>query len=59
MKLGELHYNKSTEEGTIRVSVKLPQDVVGLDILKDWIELLTVEYETRIQEVFSRQRKKP
>jgi hypothetical protein len=54
---GKLKYDTNKEEGEVELSEYLPKDVVGLDILQDWINLLTVEYDTRVQEVFSRQRK--
>ena len=54
---GKLRYDTNKEEGEVELSEYLPKDVVGLDILQDWIGLLTVEYDTRVQEVFSKQRK--
>jgi hypothetical protein len=54
---GKLKYDTNKEEGEIELSAYLPKDVVGLDILQDWINLLTAEYDTRVQEVFSKQRK--
>jgi hypothetical protein len=54
---GKLKYDTNKEEGEVELSEYLPKDVVGLDILQDWIGLLTVEYDTRVQEVFSKQRK--
>jgi hypothetical protein len=54
---GKLRYDTNKEEGEVELSKYLPKDVVGLDILQDWINLLTVEYDTRVQEVFSKQRK--
>ena len=54
---GNLRYDTNKEEGEVELSEYLPKDVVGLDILQDWIGLLTVEYDTRVQEVFSKQRK--
>ena len=48
MKLGSLNYNTRSEEGEVKwhVGVDLTKpDVVMLDILGDWIALLTVAYE--------------
>lgn len=48
MKLGSLNYNTRSEEGEVkwREGVNLTEpDVVMLDILGDWIALLTVAYE--------------
>lgn len=48
MKLGSLNYNTRSEEGEVKwhVSVDLTKpDVVMLDILGDWIAILTVAYE--------------
>ena len=47
MKLGSLNYNPHSEEGEVQwhVSVDLTKpDVVMLDILGDWIALLTIAY---------------
>lgn len=47
MKLGTLHYNKRSEEGEVKLdpSVDLTKpDVVMLDILGDWIAILTLTY---------------
>lgn len=47
-KLGSLNYNTRSEEGEVKwhVGVDLTKpDVVMLDILGDWIALLTVAYE--------------
>jgi hypothetical protein len=48
MKLGTLNYNPHSEEGEVKwnVGVDLTKpDVVMLDILGDWISLLTIAYE--------------
>lgn len=45
-KLGSLNYNTRSEEGEVSVIADLTKpDVVMLDILGDWIALLTVAYE--------------
>jgi hypothetical protein len=46
---GKLKYDTNKEEGEVELSEYLPKDVVGLDILQDWINLLTVEYDTRLK----------
>ena len=39
MKLGSLKYNTKTEEGEVKIDwTQMPEDVVGLDLLSDWIE---------------------
>lgn len=48
MKLGSLNYNTRIEEGEVKwhVGVDLTKpDVVMLDILGDWIAILTLAYE--------------
>lgn len=48
MKLGSLNYNTRSEEGEVKwhVGVDLTKpDVVMLDILGDWIAILTLAYE--------------
>ena len=53
MKLGKLEYSPTKEEGCVRINWKImPDNVVGLDILKDWIVELEGIYETKRQEVF-------
>ena len=46
MKLGSLNYNPHSEEGEVSVSADLTKpDIAMLDILGDWIALLTIAYE--------------
>jgi hypothetical protein len=46
MKLGSLNYNTRSEEGEVSVIADLTKpDIVMLDILGDWIALLTIAYE--------------
>jgi hypothetical protein len=48
MKLGTLTYNQRSEEGEVKwgADVNLTEpDVVMLDILRDWIVILTDAYE--------------
>jgi hypothetical protein len=53
MNLGILEYVESTEEGKVFVDMDaLPDDVVGLDILQDWICDLQAIYAARHAEVF-------
>jgi hypothetical protein len=42
------------EEGQVRLLPNLPKDVVGLDILQDWIADLQDEYDKLRKEVFSK-----
>jgi hypothetical protein len=53
MKLGSLQYSLSTEEGRIKINWnKMPEGVVLLDVLQDWICDLEGIYETKKEEVF-------
>ena len=48
IKLGTLHYDTNSEEGEVKWadSVDLTRpDVVMLDILGDWVSILTVAYD--------------
>jgi hypothetical protein len=49
-KFGVLHYCTKNEEGEIKMTAELPESVVGLDILSDWIAILEVEYD-RISDI--------
>jgi len=54
-KLGSLIYNTKTEEGEVKIDwERLPQDVVGLDILSDWIAELTKVYNRELNSVFTK-----
>ena len=55
---GSLFYDMNKEEGQVRLLPNLPKDVVGLDILQDWIADLQDEYDKLRKEVFSRGRNK-
>jgi hypothetical protein len=53
MMMGILDYDKITEEGKVFIDMDaLPDDVVGLDILQDWICDLQAIYAARHAEVF-------
>lgn len=53
MKLGKLEYSNSREEGFVKINWNdMPDGVVMLDILKDWIVELEGIYETKRVEVF-------
>ena len=55
MQLGRLTYNVRTEEGEVKINWKdMPDDVVGLDILSDWIAELTKVYNRELNHVFTR-----
>ena len=55
MKLGSLQYSLSTEEGRIKINWnKMPEDIVLLDVLQDWICDLEGIYETKREEIFKR-----
>ena len=52
MLLGKLTYNKGSEEGEVKIDwEKMPEDVVGLDILSDWIADLTKIYNREVNHV--------
>ena len=54
MKLGTLQYSLSTEEGRVKINwAAMPDNVVMLDVLRDWICDLEGVYETKRQEVFN------
>lgn len=55
MKLGTLKYNTKSEEGEIDIDwTAMPEGVVGLDILSDWIADLTKIYNRELNQAFSR-----
>jgi hypothetical protein len=56
MKLGSLEYIVSSEEGMIKINWKKmpPDNIVLLDILKDWICDLEGIYEVKHKEVFNK-----
>jgi hypothetical protein len=55
MLLGKLTYNKGSEEGEVKIDwEKMPEDVVGLDILSDWIADLTKIYNRELNHVFTK-----
>jgi hypothetical protein len=59
MKLGELRYNIKTEEGEVYIDPKvMPDNVVGLDIIRDWLYELTDLYAKQHEEVFTQNGKK-
>jgi len=49
---GVLRYHTGKEEGQVRLIPTIPQDVVGLDILQDWIVELQDEYTKLHGKVF-------
>ena len=49
---GVLRYHTGKEEGQVRLHPTIPRDVVGLDILQDWIVELQDEYTKLHKEVF-------
>lgn len=54
MELGKLIYNKRSEEGEVKLDWdNLPEGVVGLDILSDWIAELTKVYNRELNHVFT------
>ena len=55
MKLGSLQYSLSTEEGRIKINWnKMPEGIVLLDVLQDWICDLEGIYEVTRTEVFNK-----
>jgi hypothetical protein len=54
MILGTLIYNEQTEEGDIELDWgNMPEGVVGLDTLSDWIADLTKVYNRELNHVFT------
>ena len=54
MKLGTLQYSLSAEEGRVKINWNtMPEGVVLLDVLQDWICDLEGIYESKRQEVFN------
>lgn len=54
MELGKLIYNKRSEEGEVKLDWdNLPEGVVGLDLLSDWIAELTKAYNREVNHVFT------
>jgi hypothetical protein len=54
MELGKLIYNENSEEGEIKLDWgNMPEGVVGLDILSDWIAELTKVYNRELNHVFT------
>jgi hypothetical protein len=54
MILGTLSYNEQTEEGDIELDwINMPEGVVGLDTLSDWIADLTKIYNRELNHVFT------
>jgi hypothetical protein len=49
-KFGVLNYCTNEEEGEIKMTAELPETVVGMDILSDWIRILEAEYE-RLEDI--------
>ena len=45
--MGKLLYDEDSCQGVTKV--KVPEDVIGLDILSDWIDELQKEYDRIIQ----------
>jgi hypothetical protein len=51
--MGSLEYDEATEEGVVDIDWdKLPGNMVGLDILSDWILGLTDIYNLKVKEVY-------
>jgi hypothetical protein len=59
MKLGQLKYSTGKEEGYVEINwMTMPTDVVGLDILQDWIVELQDIYDEQFGKVF-KQKEQP
>jgi len=53
MKLGQLKYSTGKEEGYVEINwMTMPTDVVGLDILQDWIVELQDIYDEQFGKVY-------
>ena len=52
---GQLIYDPHREEGLVKIDwEQLPQNVVGLDILADWISDLNKSYHSELSRVFTK-----
>jgi hypothetical protein len=49
---GVLRYHKGKEESQVRLHPSIPRNVVGLDMLQDWIVELQDEYTKLHKEVY-------
>lgn len=49
---GALLYDTRKEEGKVRIFASMPKNIVGLDILKDWIVELEDAYNKLHKETF-------
>lgn len=54
---GVLIYKADKEEGRVKLLPSLPRDVVGLDILQDWITELQSAYKQMHEETFPKKEK--
>lgn len=52
---GALFYDTKKEEGYVSNLLRLPKNVVGLDILQDWIVDLQDTYDKLHKEVFPKE----
>lgn len=54
MVIGKLTYDENKEEGKVKINWEtMPGNVVGLDILSDWIADLTKIYIRELNHVFT------
>jgi len=59
MKLGQLKYSTGKEEGYVEINwMTMPTDVMGLDILQDWIVELQDIYDEQFGKVY-KQKEQP
>lgn len=53
---GVLTYDMSPEEGKVRLLPNVPRNIVGLDMLSDWIVELHNEYKQLEKEIFNQKK---
>jgi hypothetical protein len=50
---GVLTYDTNPEEGKVRLLPNVPRNIIGLDMLSDWIVELHNEYKQLEKEIFN------
>lgn len=50
---GVITYDTNKEEGKVRLLPNIPRNIIGLDMLSDWIAELRTEYQKLEKEMFN------
>ena len=53
---GVLTYDMNLEEGKVRLRPNVPRNIVGLDMLSDWLVDLRDEYNQLEKEIFNQRK---